>query len=257
MRMKHFTQQLSTRLAPLTQWLVARLPFLRNARVRAGMGLMAAVFVVAELFAVLQPYLTPHSYALGAAGALLAPISQPMAAELKYNTSQQVFAFNNGSSAPVPGLIGGAGTQASATAYTDASKGISVTDPVNKINFTLTPQFDLWAGRQDGNRVVYPLTDGNGWTVYTMHSIGVKEDILLDSASHDTLSFGYSLDLSSGLQARFERDGSIGIYGNTLLSSNITTATAKDAALLEKARLQAPKNTLIFRPHHRHRHHCY
>ena len=83
--------------------------------------------------------------------------------------------------------------------------------------------------------------------VETMHSIGIKEDILLNSSPSDEMTYDYDLQLGDGQVARLEKDGSIGIYGNQLFSGDVATSTPKDAALLRKARQSAPKTTLLFR----------
>ncbi|HEU5005007.1 MAG TPA: hypothetical protein VFT49_02905 [Candidatus Saccharimonadales bacterium] len=223
--------------------LVKRWPFLDTLKARTGLALMAIVLV----FSAVEPFIAPsYSYALGPAEGLLSPINQPMADKLKYDPESQVFNFNQNQPAADPGSLGTSGKEVSAKAYANPRNGISVTDPVNKIDFSMTPKFSIGAGRQDGNRVIYPLGDGNGWAVYTMHSIGIKEDLVLTSSPGDTATFNYDLNLGNGLQARLEKDGSIGVYGNTLFSGNITTGTKKDAALLEKARKNAPKNTYLF-----------
>jgi len=232
---------------PLSQRIMSRFPFLKNLYLRASMTFAATIIVLAELISVVQPYFVTRAYALGTAGSLLSPINQPMADELKYDAMKQTFKFDDGSTGPTPDLIESTNNQVSATTYVDASKGISVTDPVNKVDFNVTPNFGTGQGRQDGNRIVYPLAAADGWMVYSMHSIGYKEDVLLTHSASDSMTLDYTLGLGTGLQARKEVDGSIGVYGNTLFSSNIPTSTAKDAALLKKARLNAPKNTLLFR----------
>ncbi len=231
---------------PLGQKLVARFPLLRNLHVRLALVLAVAVLIVAELATVLQPYFVQHSYALGSAGSLLAPISQPTADRLKHDDKQQVFNFNSDYSSPAAGTAQTSGQQITATAYDDASKGIVVTDPANKVDFTLTPQFGLAKGKQDGNRIIYPLSNGTGWAVYSLHGVGVKEDVLLQRANGNKMMLDYTLGVGSGMEARVESDGSIGVYGNTLFSGTIATGTEKDAALLQKARQNAPKNTRLF-----------
>lgn len=229
----------------ITQTL-AKYPVLKDIRVRASMIATAVVLVAAELIGLLQPYFTQHVYALGNADSLLSPIVQPIADKLRYDPKQQVFQFNSGYTQPESGTTHTTGTQIKATLPSDITKGISVTDPVHTISFTMTPKFGAWAGQQNGNRVVYPLIHSAGWAVYSVHSIGVKEDIILTSASGDSMTFDYRLGLSDGLAARLLPNCNLGIYGNALLSSNISTGSAKDAALLEKARQNAPKNTLLF-----------
>lgn len=206
-----------------------------------------SVLIVSELAGFLPPFLAHKSYALGAADSLLSPVNQMMASRLKYDSKLKAYNFNSNYSPPGPGTNGALNPRATATAYKDAGKGIVVTDPTNNVSFSLVPKYDLWDGQQAGNRVIYPFTNGNGWLVETMHSIGVKEDVVLNHAKGDTLALDYKLRLSSGLEAKVESDGGIGIYGNALFSSNnIATGSAKDQTLLRSARQNATKNKLLF-----------
>ncbi|HVU59388.1 MAG TPA: hypothetical protein VHC98_00930, partial [Candidatus Saccharimonadales bacterium] len=223
------------------------MPWLRDVRIRGAIAVGAAILIISEVVAVVQPFLVQHTYALGAAGALLSPIDQYMAGELRYNAAQQVFDFNDSYTPPTTGMLGATGTQVTATASTDPSKGLTLTDPVHQISLTMVPQFGLASGAQDGNRIIYPLTNNTGWAVYTMHGIGTKEDLLLTSAPSNQLVFTYRISLGDSLAARIEPDGSIGIYGDTLLSGTVATSTSKDASLLQKARVNVPKTTLLFR----------
>jgi hypothetical protein len=237
---------LTKKLSPIGNYyyrLQARWPLLRDIKVRAGL-LLAAIILI---FSVVEPFLAPsYSYALGNAESLLLPISQPMAKKLNYDSKNQAYGFNQDFTPSSPEMMGTEGNMVSAMAYANPGNGISVTDTVNKIDFSMTPKFGLGLGRKDGNRVIYPLGNGSGWAVYSMHGIGVKEDILLTKSASDSQKFKFDLDLKKGLEARVENDGSIGVYGNTLFSSNIATSSDKDAALLSKARQNAPKNTLLF-----------
>lgn len=219
----------------------------KNLRLRAAALLAVSVIIISQIAGIL-PLLAGHkTYALGQAASLLSPTSQPMADMLKYDPGQRAFEFNSGYVASSQDISHAIGSLASASAYQDPSKGITVTDPVHKVSFSMVPSYNLWQGQQDGNRVIYPFTDGNGWLVETMHAIGVKEDVILNKASGDKLSLDYKLKLGQAMEARTESDGSIAIYGNDLFSSNISTGSQKDAALLQKARQNAPKNTLLFR----------
>lgn len=250
----HYKRPQLRRLRPPT-WLRAaiarslnRFPFeaMRNARLRARVLTVALLVIVAEILSILQPYMIQHTYALGAANGLLSPVNQLIAAKLKYDPKQQVFNFNQNYVPTPSGIASATGPQVTAVANQDPAKGIVVTDPVHEVDFSLTPQFGLLSGKQDGNRIIYPLLSGGGWVVYTMHSIGVKEDVVLTRVHSDRLTLGYRMNLGNQLVARVQRDGSLGIFGNTLFSGNVATGTAKDAALLQKARQNAPKNTLLF-----------
>jgi N-acetylneuraminic acid mutarotase len=224
-----------------------RLEFLQDVRARISLAFVAFVIITAELITVFQPYFVQHTYALGAADPLLSPINQQMAQKLSYDTKQQIFTFNKGySPQPTTATLSAVSSQITANASQDAHRGISVTDPVNQVSFTLTPQFDLLPGQQDGNRIVYPLPNNTGWVVYTMHGIGIKEDVVLTHETTASMTLTYNLALGDNLAARLQPDGSISLYGNTLLSGNVATATASDAALLQKARQNALKNTLLF-----------
>ena len=210
------------------------------------MAFGVVLIVVAEVITVLQPYLMQHTYDLGASAGLLSPINQPIADKLQYDAKQQSFNFNAGYQPTPENILGSAGPQVTASASQDPSKGIAVNDPVNQVRFSLIPRFDLVAGKQEGNRIVYPMLGGAGWVVYTMHSVGIKEDVLLTSSDSDTIQLQYKLGLDDGLVGRLQQDGSIGVYGNTLLSGNVSASTQKDAELLQKARQNAAKDTLLF-----------
>ncbi len=206
--------------------------------------IIAGILMLVEVISLLQPYFQDHSYALGDGEGLLSEASPEMAAKITFNSSSKAFEFNTKQNEQTDSL--GGYSSASATAYQDPTKGVTVSDPVNNISLTMTPKFKLQEGRRDRNRIVYPLSDGSGWAVYTMQSVGVKEDIILKQAREDTASYTYELQLGNNLRAKIEKDGSLGIYGNSLLSGSVSTGNEKDAALLEKARKNAPKDTLLF-----------
>ncbi len=222
---------------------------LHNVYVRTVLIVAAILIVGAQAVLIIQPHLIAHTYALGGTASLLPPINKLMANKLAYDAQQQAFTFNAGYS-PLTAAqsgVGGGGPQISAVAYEDPTKGIQVTDPLNKLDFTIKPQFPLLSGKQDGNRVLYPLRDGTGWVVYTMQATQVKEDILLDHANGNVMSLPYALGLGDGLVARHESDDSVGIYGSSLpVMGEVSTGSDKDAALLQKARDNAAKDKLFF-----------
>lgn len=217
----------------------------RKNPVKSSLFFVVTATFISLLLVFLLPIIFQKSYSLGTAESLLTSVDNSMAKKLKYDSKKQLFTFNNGSSSTSESAQTGA-QQITATAYADAKKGISVTDSVNKIDFSLTPKYNLATGKKNGNRVVYPLSNSNGWTVYTMQGTGVKEDIILSHYANKKEVFEYKLGLGDGLEARLESDGSIGVYGNTVLNGNVTTSTSADAALLVKARQKAEKNTLLF-----------
>ncbi|MBL8160073.1 hypothetical protein JNJ66_06480 [Candidatus Saccharibacteria bacterium] len=222
------------------------LPGAPHPRVKYGLIGIAVILVVAELVIIMEPYIVKRTYALGQAASLLPPASPTMASKVKFDAARQAFTFNSGKGMPAgEGVLSGP-QHVEAVAAKDPVKGLIVTDTVNKVDFRMTPKFGLREGMQEDNRIIYPLRNGAGWAVYAMQGSGVKEDIILEWASDDTMSFEYELDLGKGLQAKLETDGSVGIYGNTLFSGNITTSTEKDAEILNKARKNAAKDTLLF-----------
>lgn len=215
-------------------------------RVRLGMWCGVAIIALSEIATILQPLLIQNAYALGSAASLLPTASPYMAEKLQFDTREQVFNFNNGQTQATNPESVGAAVRASVVAHKDPAKGLTVTDPIKKIDFSMTPKFGLETGRQDGDRIVYPLLGGAGWVVYTMRGTGVKEDIILNHATTDTVSYSFALQKGNGTEAKIEKDGSIGIYGNSILAGDVSTSSDKDTALLKEARQNAPKDTLLF-----------
>jgi hypothetical protein len=221
----------------------------KNFWVRVGLVGSVALLVAMELIIILQPYLVNHTYALGAgASALLEKTDSALADKLQFDSTKGDFNYNAGyNPMQSTGTDQSGGPQISATANVDASKGLTVTDPLNQIDFSITPQFKLLPGKQNGNRLVYPLADGTGWLVYTMQVGGVKEDVVLSHANGNDMSLQYKVKIDNQLAVRKDADGSIGIYGSdSPLTGSVTTGSASDAALLQKARQHVAKNKLFF-----------
>ncbi len=232
---------------------IAAFTFFKRTKVRVAFAVIAVVILVTEIIPVAQPVLTAHAYALnGGAAALLPAASRSMADKLQYDDKQAVYNFNANYTPPPSGPVAGAsastsgGAHITALAHEEASRGVTVTDPVNSLGLTLKPKFNLLSGKKQDNRVVYPLTNGSGQVVYTMQADRVKEDIVLNRADSDKLSFSYALGLEKGNEAKLRPNGSVGIYGSDLLSANVSTGSDKDAALLQKARQNAAKTKLLF-----------
>ena len=223
---------------------ISALLYLINARLRWRVLAAVGVLILAQIYSVLSPQFNDDAYALGHAESVLDKSSPVMAEAISYDATQQVFNFDANQSTTKNDI--GQNTRATAIIHKDPKKGISVTDTINNVDFTMTPNFDLLEGRQHNDRIVYPLRDGKGWLVYTMRGIGAKEDILLEYATDDTLSYDYTLNLGDSMEAKIEKNGSLGVYGNSLFSGNISAGTDKDAGLLKKARENAPKDKLLF-----------
>lgn len=220
--------------------------FRKLPKVNYRLIIVAVAIIVSDLGIVLQPFFETKSYALGSAESLLPKKNPNLSSKLSYDTSKRLFSF---SSAKVAGsesanIIDSTGIKA--TLNEDVSKGVTVIDPIHNVDFGIKPLDKHTVGRRDGNRVVYPFQNGRGWTVYTAQANGIKEDVILTSSETDMMTVSYELSLGDGLEARLENDGSIGVYGNTLLSGSVTAASESDAKLLEAARKNAEKDTLLF-----------
>lgn len=221
----------------------------KNAWVRVSCVAIVLALVILELNVVLQPYLVGHTYAMGNAATVLAQKDSFLGQKLVFDAKNQVYLFNDGYN-PLQNSSSegsGGGPKITAKAYQDPTKGLEVSDPINEINFTITPQFDLLQGKQDANRIVYPLRNGTGWLVYTMQATGVKEDIVLDHANGNNMTLTYDMKLDDGFATRLQKDGSVGVFGpDSTLTGHISTSNDKDAALLKNAREHAAKTKLYF-----------
>lgn len=192
-------------------------------------------------YVVSMPFLVSTSYNIPGSEKLLPAKNSAIAKNIVYDKSSSSFDYKS------PKNTDGAQRGIEALLHKNIQDGVTVKDTVNNISFTLKPTDIHKAGRQDSNRIIYPLDSNDGWTVYTIQASGIKEDIILQSSTSDERTFEYSLDLGNNLEAKLESDGSLGIYGNTLASSDITTVTDSDTQLLEKLRKNAKKDTLLFK----------
>ncbi len=225
------------------RFLVMKLPS-RQQLTRAGIVVTSlAVATILAIYA--YRYFGPQNYRISHADALLGTASEVLAKHVSYDAKAKHYTFNYGTAASLEAKQTGA-TLVAATIPTDASKGVTVTDPAYKLDMTMTPRMPLAEGKQDKNRIIYPFLGDNGWLVYTARGIGLKEDIVLSKPQGDELRFDYTLKLPEGTEARLEADGSVGIYGNQMFMNNITAATDADAALLQKARASVKKTMLVF-----------
>ncbi|MCA1807795.1 MAG: hypothetical protein LC687_08120, partial [Actinobacteria bacterium] len=132
--------------------------------------------------------------------------------------------------------------------YTNPNKGIDVIDAATGTEVTITPQFELGRAERSNNRIFYDLKDNDGIKVVSLGASGYKEDIVLKRYQGKKLRFDYDLTVPEGVEARLETDGSVGFYGvEDVLLSNVTAASEEDEALLEKARQNGQKTSLLFR----------
>lgn len=201
-------------------------------------------FAVLWLGSWFVPYLLPKNYSLGNAAQLLPTSDRTIAANVKYDEKTSAFVYSptpraNDTYSPTVSRV-------SSNLSKDPRKGFTVTDSLNKASMKIVPQFGLAMGKQQQDRVVYPLVHTQGWLVQTVQATGTKEDLILSRKPADSVEFTYNLSLDSSLAARTEKDGSIGVYGSQLFTGDVATGSESDAKLLEKARKNAVKDRLLF-----------
>jgi N-acetylneuraminic acid mutarotase len=224
----------------------AQRPF-KQRLMRTSFASMALLVLIVQLISVFTPQLAKKAYALGTGESLLPKASPLLAKKITHNQQEGVYKFNDGFVPDPDESVRNGGPQISATLYDDPLKGIMVTDAVNNIDFGLKPKFKLLTPQQKDNRLIYPLSDGTGWLVYTLQAAQAKEDILLQHANGDKMVADYELSLGDSLEARLHKNGDIGVYGSdSPVSGNVATGSAQDAELLQKARQKAVKNKLLF-----------
>ncbi len=166
---------------PLTvrTWLYDLPHNLRHDRMyRLYAAVMLMVFVLSLAATVWQPFLTVRPFHLSsAASALLTETNPAFAAVLKHDPLKQQYGYNQAyTPSASTGTDSGVGRpRIKASFPEDAAKGVTVTDPVNNLDVTVKPQFDLAVARQDKNRIIYSM-DG-GALVYSAQAANVKEDI--------------------------------------------------------------------------------
>lgn len=132
----------------------------------------------------------------------------------------------------------------------DPEKGVTIRDATDKsgsLSVQMIPQFAAREGKQQDDRVVFPLKGMDGHLVYTVKANGLKEDIVLNESEGDALSFSYKLQLPESLEARTLDDGSIGVYSaDTTLFGSISFGSDADREKVENARKLSDKTHLVF-----------
>ena len=141
-----------------------------------------------------------------------------------------------------------AGDTYTSTINRDLTKGMTIEDNNAQLAFSITPQFKTAPGKEISNRFIYPLNTGNNiQAVYTPMNNGLREDLVVNQYSGNTLSFKYKLNLPSTLQARLMSNGSVGIYSaDPVLFSNINIGDSADQARIMAARTKSVKDNLVF-----------
>lgn len=217
-------------------------------RIYAGTTLV--LFVFSTIAGIVQPFINDKFYGVTqATRAVLPEPKESLGVLLTENEKEAKFVYNDGYTGATGDLAKNSQGEPRITASfpKEASKGMTVSDPVNKIDFKMTPKFKLNSGKQDRNQLFYPLTGQPGYLVLTAQTASVKEDIVLETATDDRQVFKYELDLGDSMDAKLEKNGSVGIYGSSLpINGNVATGSEKDAELLQQARMNAAKDKLLF-----------
>ena len=127
----------------------------------------------------------------------------------------------------------------------NADDGITLTDNKSKVDITLKPQFfTASARRSTGDQIVYK--SGRTQLIYSLKYNGLKEDIVIPTAHGSTAEYTFKLTLPSGVEARLDDNGNIGIYsGDASLYGDISYGSDEDRAKVEKARENAAKTNLL------------
>lgn len=196
-----------------------------------------------DLFTELRYQLSPKAEAL-----LITHGDYLFESKLTYSLEKNRYEYNTGYS-PNQGEVAGqiSGPQFSAIFNNNPRSGVQVTDPHTNTTIGIKPRFALHAPRKDSNRLEYPMVGFKGVKIITLGASGLKEDLILEEFIRDTIEFKYELDLPDYVEARLESNGSIGIYGpSNALLGDVATSTDSDAQLLEKARKNSEKTTLLF-----------
>jgi hypothetical protein len=213
---------------------------------RVGWGLLAMLMLATVVIDWTTLWQKEVQYGLSPKAQTLLSVANPaMASKLKFNAATGDFLYNEGYK---PGVVGGPVSPKFIAHFNgQPERGTTITDPVTQTSVTFKPVYKTQEPRQDKNRLVYPLKGQDGVKVYSLKSIGMKEDIILESYQGDTAVFRYTLELSDGTEARLESNGALAIYGaQKELLGNVSTGSEKDAELLKKARENSPKKTLLF-----------
>jgi hypothetical protein len=198
----------------------------------------------------LQPWAKKHEYVVtDKTDKLIGKRIPQYAQKLSLNPNTQTYVYNEGYRSS-PGESAGQSSAPKFTAQfeTTNSKKVTVTDPATDAVVTFKPLYGLDTPQQDSNRLIYPFVGMPAKNIYSVKGTGIKEDIVVSSFVKDELTFDYELGLGDAAVARIETDGSLSVYGTGgVLQGSVATGSQQDADLLQKARQNAKKDTLLFR----------
>ena len=231
---------------------------------RVANGLVALMLLAAIVLPVWQVIYKNNRYQLSAAAlALVGQPDQTLQKQLTYDSTTATYQFNKSaikadtSANPLAamqaqvGSANGQGNNKSLYALdvpTDFTKGVTYHDVNSGLSFELKPQFSALPGKTVSDHLVFPLAS-DSQAVYTLKGNGLKEDIVVNKISGDTMSFDYQFDLPDTLAVKAipNGQGAIGIYSaDPSLFGNMSYGSDSDRAAVEKARVAGDKTYLVF-----------
>ncbi len=165
----------------LPKWLASIRRYIRKhkviARVAAAIAALVIVFSLGYEFYQQRQTAVVYNFT-GNETNLLSEPSPILAQKLKYDTKTATYIFNEGYSAQSNSVASSKnGPKITASFGTSADKSVKVTDPTSNVSITLKPRFAVAEPKQDQNRIVYPLIGKHVSAVYSLGSVGVKEDL--------------------------------------------------------------------------------
>ena len=116
-----------------------------------------------------------------------------------------------------------------ASVPTNIDKGISITNNVARISFSLTPKFNTDPGKAIGGHIIYPLGSGTVQDVYTPKQTELAEDIVINKSIGKSISFPYTLKLPKNYIAFNMAGGTIGIEGNKSIDFSLNAPVITQA----------------------------
>ena len=225
----------------------------------------AFLMILSVILPIAQQVLQDRAYRLDANTLkLVGKTDQELAKNLTYDSSAQAYQFNtsviqssNDNNIPtsMEAQIGNGtdgkrkGSLYGVEVSEQGSKGVRYYDANSGSSFGLVPQFSISTVKEVDGHLVY-LLDHGAQAIYTLKNNGLKEDIVLQKATQDTLSFRYKLDLPKTLAMKTipNSGGAVGVYSAdpALTNSNISYGSDADRVAVQKARENAEKNYLVF-----------
>ena len=243
------TQETALRLNRTLQYYWQR----RDWKVLSGTAVTIAVLVVSMLTPLFSAWQQQDNYDLSAAKSLLTATPDYLQKKLSYDAQSNAWMFNQSKNQSLPTesddavSVGDIKYNAQLPADLSGTKGLTLTDTNSKLDITLKPQFAVSPGQAQDGHIVYPLAGTQSQLVYSFKHNGVKEDIILYHAPGHTAEYSYALQLPAGMEARVQKDGSVGVFGgDPTLFGNISYGGDKDRTLVEKARENSAKNHLYY-----------